>query len=315
MLPNPPHSAKPDPPNPTHGQEPEPPHPPIWDALSLSHNPEPDSPKPTHAHQPDLPNPNDGPEPVPPLLSIPNPQYPKPALAIPSSGGLQCGLPLRGRENTTQRRRGRGRSMSLSPPTLSPHPGTATTKAAGDIQHSPKQAQMWGTQPTHGEEEEGRVEARTEEEEEEKSSCHPRAAATQPAPCSGGGLGMCSPRQLTEAGSCQGPCMAQAGTHSFTVHRRSCLAAHRGRQTGRQTDRHPLMGTSTHPQECPSIHPPPTPHPPAFSSICPLALLSNHPSAHPPAQRVVHPYAHLLSHPAERLSSCPPTRNIQPAIH
>lgn len=198
---------------------------------------------------------------------------------------------------------------------LSPHPGTATTEAAGDIQHSPKQAQMWGTQPTHGEEEEGRAEARTEEEEEEKSSCHPRAAATQPAPCSGGGLGMRSPRQLTEAGSCQGPCMAQAGTHSFTVHRRSCLAAHRGRQTGRQTDRHPLMGTSTHPQECPSIHPPPTPHPPAFPSICPLALLSNHPSAHPPAQRVVHPYAHLLSHPAECLSSCPPTWNIQPAIH
>ena len=49
--------------------------------------------------------------------------------------------------------------MSLSPPTLSPHPGTATTEAAGDIQHSPKQAQMWGTQPTHGEEEEGRAEA------------------------------------------------------------------------------------------------------------------------------------------------------------
>lgn len=49
MLPNPPYSAKPDPPNPTHGQEPELPHPPIWDALSLSHNPEipPNPPMPT----------------------------------------------------------------------------------------------------------------------------------------------------------------------------------------------------------------------------------------------------------------------------
>lgn len=175
--------------------------------------------------------------------------------------------------------------MSLSPPTLSPHPGTATTKAAGDSQSSPKQAQMWGTQPMHGEEEEeGRAEARTEEEEE-KSPCHCCAAATQLAPRSGGGLGMCSPRQLTEAGSCQEPCMAQAGTHSFTAHRRSCLAAHRdrqaGRQAGRQTDRHPLMGASTHPQECPSIHPPLTSHPPAFPSICPWKLLSNHPAAHP----------------------------------
>lgn len=108
------------PPNPTHGQEPEPPHPPTHygtpDALSLFRNPEPDSPKPTHAHQPDLPNPSDGPEPVPPLLPIPSPRYPKPALSIPSSGGLQCRVPLRGCENTTQRRRGRSRSCVTEPP-------------------------------------------------------------------------------------------------------------------------------------------------------------------------------------------------------